>query len=154
MKLFALLTILLASSASFGATTELNCYKAANAKEIKAENIDTGAKSIGKRATLRLSTETDEYSSEGFNKIAKLRVVTTDESRIMVWANLSKLESQKLPTYRVDCDGGAMSVKKIDNETLLLNSDYIAGEVTNAEEGCSNARLEFKDLMMKKTACK
>jgi hypothetical protein len=154
MKVFAALLLVLASSTTFAAVKEQACYKAANPSEIKAENIDTGAKSVGKRAMLKLSTETDQYSSTGQAKLGKLRVVTTDESRIMVWSLINPGLKTKVPTYSVECDGGSMTVKKIDSETLLLNSDYIAGEVTNAAEGCNNARLEFKDLVVKKTECK
>ena len=153
MKAILAIALVLASSTSFAAIKEQTCYKAANPGEIKAEK-DDGKISVGKRATLKLATETDQYSSSGIARTGKLRVVTTDESRIMVWGNINSGMKTKLPTYQVDCDGGSMTVKKVDATTLILNSEYIAGEVQNGEEGCSNARLKFEDLVMKKTECK
>lgn len=154
----ALALILVSSSAFAMSEKDISCYSAQNPGAIMVEPLDGNPEmSIGVEADMRVATQVYSKQEDGHNselRTANLKVRTNLEWKVDVGAFLNDAFKANAPTYSVECDGGSMTLKELADGTLLLNSDYIAGEMTRLDEGCSSAKLQFKDLVMKKSVCK
>ncbi|QDK37849.1 hypothetical protein [Bdellovibrio sp. NC01] len=55
--------------------------------------------------------------------------------------------------FSVECDGGKTTMKKVGG-ILVLNSEYLAGEIKTPDEGCATGSVSFKNLAVEETSCR
>lgn len=81
-------------------------------------------------------------------------VVFRVKSKTLLFKTMASLYMEKPEIrYTVDCDGGGTSFEKTKEGLLIANSKLMAGEIKTGED-CVEGTIDYKDLKLKKIACK
>ncbi|WP_413293706.1 hypothetical protein ACLSU7_01250 [Bdellovibrio sp. HCB185ZH] len=134
-------SLILASSISFA---KEKCYQALNPQNITITS-DATPEQKEKAHTANASMDVIDGTPQITVK-AQSKTYTFNTSAF-------NAEKSKPSEYIVDCDGGRVNAKVIGG-ILILNSKYMAGEITHGNEGCSEGSIAIKDLALEETACK
>jgi hypothetical protein len=138
---FVATVMIMASSVSFAKTT---CYQALN-----PQNITIKSDLHPEQTEKALSADVTLQNVDGTPQLSM-----NVQSKSYVFKTFAFAVDKKSPTeYVVDCDGGRTDAKLVGG-ILVMNSNYLAGEITQANEGCSEGSVVIKNLALEEAVCK
>jgi hypothetical protein len=131
---------------------EHECYKAINPEVITIVSTDSGRTEPAKTASVKISIDTKRNVNAGMSDThlrfkAKSKTLRFDTYSL---PDPSPTSSSTARWY-VECDGGALYLSR-DGDNLVLNSQYLAGEVSS-DLGCGNGQVTFENLRLEKVRC-
>lgn len=136
--------VLLFTSISYG---KVSCFKASNPQSITIKT-ESGKSEKAQAAQLVYQDE-KSVDGEGVETPPHLRLRA--QSKTLKFSTVAyQFDGSK--DFLVECDGGKTSLIK-KSSSLLLTSDYLAGEVNSADEGCSTGEVAYRNLTMTPAPC-
>lgn len=124
------------------------CYKALNPQVVTITYYKGNKRTPIKEKAL--SARVTFMSYEEHERAVAFRV----KSKTLSFKTIATLYTEKPEVrYSVDCDGGGTSFEKTTDGLLIANAKQMAGEVKIGED-CVEGTVDYKDLKLKKIACK
>ncbi|WP_373999409.1 hypothetical protein [Bdellovibrio bacteriovorus] len=136
--------VLLFTSISYG---KVSCFKALNPQSITIKT--ESGKSEKAQAAQLIYQDEKSVDAEGVETPPHLHLRA--QSKTLKFSTVA-YQFDKGGDFLVECDGGKTSLIK-KSSSLILTSDYLAGEVNSADEGCSTGEVAYRNLTMTPAPC-
>lgn len=146
---------------SMEAPINSSCYQAINPDAIQLQYTSKLLQnSIGKSANLRIDLYKDASNKPfEFQEVVNLKIKAKNllsPSVNSVLFNFFKKEelSSEIVEYNSECDGGYVSLKKVNEKNVILNTDYVSGASLTSPLTCFDVNLNIKAVLFTKVVCK